>query len=285
MAARFFGQFLLERGVITAEGLLQAVKLQEQKNLKLGDYAIQSGALTKEQADELNAEQRKTDRMFGELALSKGYLTQGQLDALVAKQKKEHLYLGEALVQVNALTNEVLGRELTRFKVLQNAQPQMAQVPVPEVPLGRNMAMLVDLTIKLLRRSVGLIGRVSNMTADNRRFDAAFVEAVIPFQGGFECRYGLRVSKTTAQMISQGMAGKVADSDADLADAVREFGNVVAGNACATFAAEGLDAQILPPEFAVPAPAREADAAIVQYTVDTVHAPFVVFFATQPKAS
>ncbi|NTW88764.1 MAG: chemotaxis protein CheX, partial [Desulfobulbaceae bacterium] len=40
MAVKFFGQFLIEQGVVTSDALLNAINLQDKNNLKLGEMAV-----------------------------------------------------------------------------------------------------------------------------------------------------------------------------------------------------------------------------------------------------
>ncbi len=46
MAVKFFGQFLVEQGIVTSEALLNAINLQDKNNLKLGEMAVAMGLIT-----------------------------------------------------------------------------------------------------------------------------------------------------------------------------------------------------------------------------------------------
>ena len=48
MAVKFFGQFLVEQGIVTGEALLNAINLQDKNNLKLGEMAVAMGLITPE---------------------------------------------------------------------------------------------------------------------------------------------------------------------------------------------------------------------------------------------
>jgi CheY-specific phosphatase CheX len=280
MPAGFLGQYLLEKGVISAESLLKAVQLQETTNLKLGALAVVSGALTAQQAEQINATQRRTDQPFGELAVMMGYLSYPKLQELLAKQKSAHVLIGEALVRVGGLTRDALERELAAYKAEQQAQaPKPSHLPAT-VPHGRELALLVDLTIKMLRRCANIVSRPAKVSVDPKRTESAFLEAIIPFKGQLEGRYGLRVPRTLAERITKGMIGEVPKADAELVDAVREFGNVVAGTVVAKLSAEGLVVEIFPPEHSMPAPPREVapGTRLARATVDTVYGTLVVFF-------
>ena len=88
MAAKFLGQFLLERGTLTPAQLLAALDAQRASNPLLGELAIHHGMLDASQARRINERQRAEDRRFGDIALEMGWLSEGQLDVLLAAQKK-----------------------------------------------------------------------------------------------------------------------------------------------------------------------------------------------------
>ena len=49
MIPRFFGQYLLEKRLVTSEQLLKAIKYQDQSRKRLGDVAIECGYMTEAQ--------------------------------------------------------------------------------------------------------------------------------------------------------------------------------------------------------------------------------------------
>ena len=62
MAAKFLGQFLLERGTISSAQLLAALDAQRASNPLLGELALQHGMLDATQARRINERQRAEDR-------------------------------------------------------------------------------------------------------------------------------------------------------------------------------------------------------------------------------
>ena len=101
MAIKFFGQFLLEKGVIDKKQLLEAVEYQTKINVKLGTLAIDKGYLNYKQVEKIVDLQRKKNKFFSELALEENFLSKSQLDDLLKVQKSDRVYLGEALVKKN----------------------------------------------------------------------------------------------------------------------------------------------------------------------------------------
>lgn len=105
MYTQFFGNFLLSRGILTAEELVDVMEKQSSVHLKLGTIAIHEGLLTASEVDKIVLSQTRQDKRFGEIAVEDGYLTQEQLDKLLAAQKPDYLLLGQILIEEGKLTN------------------------------------------------------------------------------------------------------------------------------------------------------------------------------------
>lgn len=116
MFSQYFGQYLLNHGLVTPEQLYQAMEAQQAAHVKLGVLAISAGVLTGAQVEEIHQEQTRQDKRFGEIALEKGYLTQEQLDSLLASQQKGHLLLGQALIDAKILTLGQLEKALKDYQ-------------------------------------------------------------------------------------------------------------------------------------------------------------------------
>ena len=152
MAVMFFGQYLVEKGVVTREVLLQAIELQESVNLSVGAVAVSMGFLTEIDVERINQAQRTEDLRFGDMATKLGLLNQEQFQQVLTKQKNNHLYIGEALVRVGGLTSTSLPRYLEEFK-LNQAQYATNRVVIPEgVPNAQIWEVFADLTYKMLTR-------------------------------------------------------------------------------------------------------------------------------------
>ncbi len=115
MFGKFFGQYLIERRMVTPTGLAKALAGQTRKNLPLGALALERGVLTPEEVEAVLDRQLATDAPFGETAVALGVLTATELDGLVRVQMREHLYLGQALVDTGILPPAALARELQAF--------------------------------------------------------------------------------------------------------------------------------------------------------------------------
>lgn len=106
MYTQFFGNYLLNKQIVTPEQLIEAIQYQNNVHLKLGVLAIHAGMLTADDVQNIRISQTKVDKKFGEIAIDEGYLTQEQVDTLVNQQSPSYLALGQALVDKGYLTME-----------------------------------------------------------------------------------------------------------------------------------------------------------------------------------
>ncbi|HZA56441.1 MAG TPA: hypothetical protein VE616_19520, partial [Candidatus Udaeobacter sp.] len=67
MNTRFFGQYLLEKGRITSQQLLDALEYQKEITTPIGAMSLEQSLLTTEQFKKVLEQQKKKSRSFGEL--------------------------------------------------------------------------------------------------------------------------------------------------------------------------------------------------------------------------
>ena len=116
MHTQFFGNFLLNKGVITPEQLVDALKIQANTHKKLGTLAIHSGFMSASEVEDVYITQTHYDKLFGELAVNLGYLTESQVDNLLTTQLPDYMLLGQILVDKNILTHVELENLITEYK-------------------------------------------------------------------------------------------------------------------------------------------------------------------------
>jgi len=250
MGVKFFGQFLLEQGVITSAQLLATTQLQDSRNKPLGSIAIEKGYLTAAQAADLNRRQQMTDRRFGELAAELGVMTEAQIEDLVATQLARRIRIGEALVELGYITEEKLTAQLAAFDQDQSAY-EIARVQLPfGTPHEDFVRVCIDLTEKLLLRAGGLAGKRGITVANGAEGPpTALLTVRIPFTGAYVADYTVSASRDVAFTITRRMLGNQVTLSDDLAvDALKEFCNVVCGNICAKLSRSEKPVEIGPPD-------------------------------------
>ncbi len=115
MRSTLFGQFLLERNMIDADQLREALEYQGRNNRRLGNLAVDKGFLTEADVHRVIERQWVEDKEFGSLAVEMGFLSPNQLDELLCVQKSKHIPLGEALIRIGALDREALRKCLEEY--------------------------------------------------------------------------------------------------------------------------------------------------------------------------
>lgn len=105
MYTQFFGNYLLQKGILTTKQLTDALSEQSKVHIKLGTLAIHAGYMTANEVDTVVGLQMQRDMKFGELAMENGYLTEEQVNTLLESQKPDYLLLGQVLIEQGILTN------------------------------------------------------------------------------------------------------------------------------------------------------------------------------------
>ncbi|MCI9174900.1 MAG: chemotaxis protein CheX [Lachnospiraceae bacterium] len=116
MHTQFFGNFLLNKGVITPEQLIEALKIQSSAHKKFGTLAIHSGYMSASEVADVYITQTHYDKRFGELAVELGYLTTEQVDKLLTLQLPNYMLLGQILVDQKIVTHIELENLITEYK-------------------------------------------------------------------------------------------------------------------------------------------------------------------------
>ena len=250
MPARFFGQFLLERGRISADALLAATNHQNQHNLKLGELAVKEGLITVEVADQINREQRRQDKPFGQIARELGKLTSAQIDQLLAKQKQVNITIEAAILAVNALSLNDVQAQLEVFRIEEGREQMLHDESKAEIQWASGPAFItcVELTDRLLQRVADVIVLPGACRSEVDWLSSAEMQYSVSFTGDWGAEYILRLSQDVAAKIASRMLDEDAPDTDLISDALKEFVNVVAGQICAALNnAHGLTCELSPP--------------------------------------
>lgn len=116
MFTQFFGNYLLNSGLVSPEKLSDALGKLSETKLRLGVLAINAGIMTAEQVDKVHAEQQRVDKRIGELMVDMGYATNEQIEMLLKTQPCAHLLLGQTLVNDGVMTNSQFENALNSYK-------------------------------------------------------------------------------------------------------------------------------------------------------------------------
>ncbi len=112
-----FGDYLIEKGIVSKDDLEVALKFQTEKTLRLGALAIEDGILTEHQLSVILDRQREVEAagLFGEIAINMKLLSKEQINKLLEKQKEYDKIIGQTLVLSGAFSKDEKEKELKLF--------------------------------------------------------------------------------------------------------------------------------------------------------------------------
>lgn len=260
MTVRFLGQFLLDRGTITARQLQAATEAQRASNPLLGELAVREGLITVEQAQRIHERQRSDDRRFGDIALALGLLDSAQLESLLAAQQAGRKLLGQVLLEQGALDQATLQAELDAHRADQAAASHALAAGVAEHALAGAANGAIALCNRLFPRmleshcqAAGLLGP-SQMTPYPHVAHVR-IEAEHPLFVGLACDTDTMRALACAFL-------KVEPrhcSDALALDGLGEIVNVLVGYLERNVLPDEAQYRAFPPDTSIPAARLAAD--------------------------
>jgi len=267
--ARFFGQYLLEKGLLSREQLLEAISRQRSKTEKLGELAIKKGYISPVEVEVIRQEQQHVDLFFGELAVKLGYLSLAQVNELLNMQRASHVFLGEIIAKLGYLTEAAVQHELEIFRKDEGDSPEnFESLSLPEgAPHGEVLKLVADLARKHFRRVGDLKVKIFKAVEEATSLANPFIGSSIDVKGDLGALLLLRVSDQTASYVVEhfGSLSGMEKNPELLKDAIAEFFNIFCGNLMTKFLEIGKSCDISVPNtylesemnsFAVPAGKR-----------------------------
>lgn len=264
---KFFGQYLLEKGRISSQQLLDVVDFQSTTNARLGTLASERGFLSEDQVKQVNSAQKTTDRLFGDLAVDLGYLTSEQLAELVEIQKTARLFLGEALVEKGILSADDLERELALFKAEQQSSQMMIRGALVQLKSAELIVDVLDMVLKLFKRIIHENVLIEDCHQDRSQWLPFDWVVSQEFTGDVRARFYIGIPNKLLLKIASKMLEEPFTEAGELAqDAAKEFVNVMCGNICAKLSQRDLNVSLKPPKIVL---SRDAVALPDGYSVIT----------------
>lgn len=251
MAAKFFGQFLLENGLIDKDQLLGALEAQRASNPLLGELAQQRGWLDAAQAARINERQRADDRRFGDLASEMGLLDSRQLAELLDAQKSGRRLFGEILLEQGALSQAQLDQALR----LHQSDRDDAISAFESGMAGHALADVATVAIKtcsrLFPRLLKSQCQFSSLIGPSQTLPVCDTTAHVRIQGMVPLTVGVACDRATTIAIACGFLGIDASEcdDALAEDALGELVNVLVGYIVKDAMPDDAGYRVTPPGF------------------------------------
>ncbi|MHB1418684.1 MAG: chemotaxis protein CheX [Bacillota bacterium] len=254
MFGQYFGQYLLQKRIITPEALLEVLEYQKTVNLKLGLLAVNAGLMTPVQVETVHHAQRQRDQKFGEIAIEFGFLTPGQLEELLRTQKRGHLLISQALIDKNILTLQELESALKSFKdtgmssQMENLQSADIDALVRNaIDLGSDAETSYDYIALMLRNVIRFLGEEPVIVPGLPAIDGAPRTIIQEVSGEIKLITGLIMSEEAFIGLARRFSGEVIEEINELADAaVGEFLNLHNGLFLVNMSNRGIELQLSP---------------------------------------
>lgn len=251
MGIKFFGQFLIESGVVDLTCLHSALELMDRENLTVGDLAVQAGFASKIECRRVNDEQRRLDRPFGELAREMGILNSIELEEILQNQYETRIHVGDALVRLGQLSRDQLAEFEELFKRDQ-ADVGRSDVALPKaLAKNRLAATLVDVLPRYCMRMARLEARVGvGQPVGVADSDTNLIASLL-MVGSAGIEMSIMSDISFARKLSAGIARLPEDdlSAERCLDGLGEFLNVLAGNTTSRLEQYGLEFRLEAPRY------------------------------------
>ena len=144
-----FGLYLVRKGIITAEQLVDALEVQHAKNVPIGQLAIEERLMSaRDVFHVLHFQRRRPEpwERFGEIAIKMGLITQEELESLLLLQLDRKPRLKDVLVQRRVLSQIEMEHHLVAYRDerLRRRQVTTRHLPAPHAPCGKVPKMPAD---------------------------------------------------------------------------------------------------------------------------------------------
>jgi hypothetical protein len=261
MINQYFGQYLFNKGILTAKQLFDVLAHERSVRVKLGVLAINAEVMTAIQVEKIHQLQRHKDKLFGELAIENGYLTHAQLEELLEGQRHCQISLSQAIIDQGYLNLTQLEQALTDYRQenrISNDQWQQALDVVDYTQIAR---LFLDLKaagaleevyydyIGLLMRNVMRFLNEYPVVDESRPFDGLVNNWLISqyINGAVSLFTGLAMDDATLLAMARGYSGEeLSVLDEVAKDSVAEFLNVVNGVFCVNASNQGANLNLEP---------------------------------------
>lgn len=256
----YFGKYLQDVGVLSADQYNEIIESSRTARVKMGLLAVSEGFMTETQADEVNLLQTQQDARFGDIAINKGYLTEDQVSTLLKKQGDSYLLFVQALVERELLSLEEIQKHLNHYKKSER---------FTSLDLDALKSSDIDKIIQIFLRDASVPAVVKDYVALMARNVIRFIDNKVRFEkierintytskyissqcftGDYELFIGLCGNGN--KLIGEAYAKEEFEElDEDCLDAVCEFINVSNGLFASKLSQEDVTIDMLPPNMYV----------------------------------
>jgi hypothetical protein len=244
----FFGQYLLSKGVISREALIEAIERQRKTNLSLVELAVRHGHLDPGRAETILSRYRTTKADLEDLFLEVGGIDAERIEELRSAQRSDWVKIGAALISGGYLTREEVEEHLAAFQEAERAADQQLQADFRACKEPKTMRAIVELAIFHLKRFTDRPVKLQALSVGEGELAPGKRRYAQKLRGDRELHVALDLPPEISSQIAQGLIGMPVESGSEVEiDAVCECVNIIGGHACTQLEMSGLKLRPEPP--------------------------------------
>jgi CheY-specific phosphatase CheX len=263
MFEQFFGNYLIQKKLITSEQFADVLETQKSSRVKLGLIAVAEKMLTPRQTYEINMLQVTLDKRFGDIAVDKGYLTPDQVSHLLSLQGNPYLLFAQTLAEKNIMTLAEVEDAVLRYKEENNfTDDDIEAIKSGDIdritnvfikinaPLYNDMiALAIRNIIRFIDTSVSFSEPIACKTYRFENLASQCLKGDHDILLGFAGKGNslLTIATPYANIANPYEKEEFTEVDEDSLDAVCEFTNVINGLFASKLSYEDINIDMLPP--------------------------------------
>jgi len=248
MGSMFFGQYLLSKGAISREALLQAIERQRKTNLSLVELAVRHGHIDSDKAETILSRYRTTEAELEDLFLEIGGLDSEKVDELRRVQRSDWVKIGAALISAGHLTRDQVEEHLTAFQEAQREADQQLEADFRACKDPKTMKAVVELAAFHLKRFTDRPVKLQALSVGSGDLAPGLRRYAQKLKGDRELYVALDLPPEISSLVAQRFVGiPVEDGSEVEIDAVCECVNIIGGHACTQLEASGFNLRPEPP--------------------------------------
>ncbi len=260
MFGLYFGNYLLEKNILS-QSQFESITMEQQKTrVKLGLIAVAEKLLTTRQADEINEIQRRMDQRFGDIAVEKGYLKPVDVAYLLNMQGNPYLQFVQVITENNILTLQEIENFLDEFKAVNNFSDSSIDA-LKSGDIDRIIPIFIDVTApfadECIRLSIRNIVRFihNNIVLKKSYKVNEYSYGSLAYQqmvGDHQLFVGIAATGNELLAIANPFAKEAfTEINEDSFDSVCEFINCINGLYASKLSHEDINIDMTPPLFSV----------------------------------
>ncbi len=248
MSSMFFGQYLLEKGVIDRDALLDAIERQRTVNRPLTTIAVAQGLMEQTLAAHIDTVFRLSNRTLAEICTTEGGLSATEVQRLVDLQTRTRLLIGDALVAGGHLTAEQVEENHRAFRAREEKEEQTLEADFEHLEETAIIRTCTELTLSHVSRVAGMPVKLSEVGPGEGGLVEDRIRLAQGIIGDRRMIIAVDLPEGLVMKVARGMLGAEAPVAPEAAlDAACELVNIIGGNACTRLEAIGHRLRPEPP--------------------------------------